>query len=97
MYTLRKMIDNIQSNQEIGSEYQVVERFTNYDEFCKAFAIFFGREHVADLDDTSDNYTKNCYAILIVNNGSSIIPLYMNQQNYIMSENGKTFSNLTFK
>jgi hypothetical protein len=93
MYTLRKVIDNIQSNQEIGNDYQVVERFLNYDEFCKAFE----RTHVADLDGTSDNYTKNCYAILTVNGGSSFIPLYMNQQNYIMSDSGKTFSNLTFK
>ena len=97
MFTLRKVIDGIQSNQEIGEDYQVIERFTNYEEFCKAFETAFERKHVADLDDTSDNYTKNCYILLTVKGGSQIIPLYLNQQNYIMSDNGKTFSNLTYK
>lgn len=74
MYTIRKVIDGVQSNQELGTEYQLVERFATYDEFCKAFEVTFGRSHVADLDDTSDNYTKNCYAILITDGGKSTIP-----------------------
>ena len=97
MFTLRKVIDNIQSNQKLGDDYQVVERETNYDEFCKAYEKFFEKNHVADLDDSSDNYSQNCYAFILHYGGSKITPLYKKQYNYIMSENGKTFSNLTYK
>ena len=94
MYTLRKVIDNIQSNQELGSNYQVVDRETNYQEFCKAFEALFKEKHT-DYED--NQFSKNCYIILTYNDGSSLVPLYKNQSNYIMTESGKTFSNLTYK
>lgn len=97
MYTLRKVIDNIQSNKELGDEYQVVDRETNYIEFCKAFKVIFGIDHVSDLDTTSNNYSETCHSIILFGGGNRIEPLYKNQFNYIMSDNGKTFSNLTYK
>lgn len=96
MYTLRKIVEDVQHNQNLGNNYQVVERETNYDEFCKAFKVAFQTDHVADLDDSSTEFTKNCYAIIFAHGGSETIPLYKNQFNYIMTESGKTFSNLTY-
>ena len=97
MYTLRKVIDNIQSNQSLGSQYQVIDIETNYEEFCKAYKLLFRENHVADLEETSSNFSKNCYAIILTKEGSELIPLYKKQYNYIMTESGKTFSNLTYK
>lgn len=87
----------MQFNQEIGSSYQVIDRDRNYDEFAKAFEICFKKRHVADLDTESDNFTKNCYMLLVVERGSEIIPLYAGQSNYIMTERGVTFNNLSLK
>jgi len=96
MFALRKIIGNAQTNYALGVQYQVVERFVDYEDFSHTFKQEFGYDHVADLDDNADNYTKNCYAFLITPDFKAI-PLYMNQKNYIMTETGKTFSNLTFK
>lgn len=97
MYTLRTIQNNIQTNECLGKSYHLIERHTNYDEFCKAFEIFHSKKHVADLDNESDEFSKQTYAFIIFNNGSDLIPLYKNRRNYIMNESGKTFSNLTFK
>jgi hypothetical protein len=97
MYTLRKVIDNIQSNQALGNEYHFIDRESNYDEFSRTYLIHYDKGHVADLDKTADNFSTNCYAFIVNNGFSNIIPLYKEQQNYIMTENGKTFSNLTYK
>lgn len=97
MKTLTKIIDNVSYFEEIGTSFHLIERDSNYKEFSKAFNITFNKSHVADSDTESDNYTKNCYAILVVKAGSEMIPLYKNQSNYIVGETGKTFKNLTFK
>lgn len=97
-FILRKVLqDNTQTNIILGDSYQLVEREANYDEFSKAFETDFGKFHVADLDPESDSFSKNCYAFLIVDGGSKFIPLYKGQYNYIMTDSGKTFSNLTSK
>ena len=90
-------IDGNQTNRGLGNDYSYVEKETNYDEFCKAYKVNFGVEHVADLDEKSDWFSKNCYGIIIYNGGNELIALYKDRCNYIMTENGKTFSNLTYK
>lgn len=86
MYTLRKLVEDVQHNQFLGSQYQVIDKETNPEQFHKASEIIFGEK----VDD-------NCYAIIIYDYGSEFIPLYKCQSNYIMTESGKTFSNLTYK
>jgi len=96
MFALRKIIENSQTNYALGIQYQVIDREKEYDNFKEVFKKSFGYNHVADLDPTADNYTKNCYAFIMTNDFEPI-PLYFNQKNYIMTETGKTFSNLTYK
>ncbi len=96
MFALTKIIGNTPTVYALGIQYQVIDRFLDYEDFKVTFKESFGYDHVADLDDKSDNYTKNCYAFILTPEYKSI-PLYMNQKNYIMSESGKTFKNLTFK
>jgi len=97
MYTLRVIKDNVQTNFNLGQSYSLVERHTTYEKFCNIYKSFFNKEHVADLDTKSCADSKETYAFIVCRNGIEIIPLYKYQSNYIMSENGKTFSNLTFK
>lgn len=96
MFALRKIIGNTQTNYSLGIQYQVIEKSVDYDAFKATFLHCFGYEHVADLDNKSDNYTKNCYAFLTTPDFDPI-PLYLNQKNYVMTESGKTFANLTYK
>lgn len=97
-FILRKVLnDSTTTNIILGEQYQVIDREKNYEEFQKVFEKNFNQFHVSDLDSTSDSFSKNCYSILIVNEGSKLIPLYKKQWNYIMTETGKTFENLTYK
>lgn len=97
MYTLRTVTrSNKQINTIIGSTYSVVERHSNYDEFSDIFKEIFGVDHVADLDENSNELTKSCYGF-IQTTIDNTIPLCMHTNYYIMTENGKTFSNLSYK
>jgi hypothetical protein len=96
MYTLRRIsCDGVQMNQAIGETYTYIHREWTFDEFCKMFESYFERKHVADLDETSDIDTKNCYAFVV--NGSFVQPLYKNQKSFVMTESGKTFDNVSYK
>ena len=82
-------------NQMIGDGYTLIHRETNYDDFCKTFEAVFQIKHVADLDETSNEDTKDCYAFVC--NGLFVQPLYKNHKNFIMTSGGKTFDNLSYK
>jgi hypothetical protein len=98
MFALRKVFkDHTQINLNLGNEYSLIERDSTYDKFSETFKIEFDSDHVADLDEESTEFTKNCYAFVINEGGKVAHPLYKNQFNYIMTESGKTFSNLTYK
>jgi len=96
MFALRKIIDHREYNYVLGVEYQIIERFVEPEVFCVAFKHCFGYNHVSDKDSKSDNYTQNCYAFILTPDFEHI-PLYMKQKNFIMTESGKTFDNLTYK
>jgi len=96
MYTLRMVDSNQkQTNQLIGNIYSLIDRNSNYNEFSGNFRMLFGKSHVADLDENSDEHTKNVYAILDFM--GDMIPLYKDTAYYIMTESGKTFSNLSYR
>lgn len=95
MYTLRTIDNNIQENVYLGNYYNVIERHANYDEFCNEYKKFTRIDHKADLDDDSDENSKNIYAF--INSQKGNFPLFKNSKNYIITESGKTFSNLSYK
>lgn len=97
MYTLRTFQGQIQHNESLGNEYHVVHRETSYDDFCVAYKTFFGQGHVADLDSESDDYSKNVYGFVVYERGSKLMPLYKGKTYYIMTPQGSTFDNLTYK
>lgn len=81
----------MESNLILGDSYQVIRREENYEKFCEAFKSTFLRNHVVDLDETADNFTKNCFAILVTDHGSKLHPLYKNVTYYIMTGEGSTY------
>lgn len=96
MFTLRTITeDGRETNQSLGKRYTVLSRELSSEEFKRSFKIKFNKDHVADMDETADNATRNCYAFVVGDNGECLTPLFYGQKNYIMTENGKTFSNLS--
>lgn len=80
MYTLRRISgDGTQMNRVIGDGYTLVEQ-SNEAEFKRTMESL----NISDED---------VYAF--VTTGTMCQPLYKKQQAFIMTENGKTFSNLT--
>lgn len=85
MFILRKMVCNQQqeSNTILGNHYNLVTEINkeDWDHLIKSW----------------DSFKDEIYAFLVYKNGSEVIPLYKKQGNYIMTSDGKTFSNLTHK
>lgn len=97
MYTLRRVSGNgVVMNQDIGDSYTYISRETSYDDFCKAFKKVYGKPHVADLDDNSDDDTKNVFGFVSGKGGALLEPLRGNQRNSIITENGKTLEQLRY-
>lgn len=95
MYTLRTMTaENKQTNLAIGNVYSIICRDSNYDEFADTFLLIFGLKHVADMDEGSVEITKSCHGFVQIK--GDCIPLYKKNKYYIMTESGKTFSNLSY-
>lgn len=93
MYTLRIVHeDGTQVNLSLGDVYKVVCRHTSYDYFCELFEKLFQRNHIADLDTESDLDTINCK--IIIETSDDLIAVYKFNENYIMTEGGKTFDRL---
>lgn len=98
MYTLRTFNETgIETNRAIGDNYQVISRDVNYEKFREAYELFWNKPHVADLDTESDKHTRQTFCFLAIKQGAELIPLYKDESYYMMTESGKTFSNLTYK
>lgn len=88
--------DGSDFNTKLGDSYTVTQREVSYDSFRKIFKDVFGKPHVADLDSEADEYTKNVFAFISFDGGAKI-ELLKNQSYFIMTENGKTFSNESYR
>jgi hypothetical protein len=96
MFTLRKITaDGVEHNYVIGDDYNSVTRESNYDDFCKIFKDVFGRNHVADIDETADDDTKKCHAFIW--NYKRTYPLYKGDFNFVMTDRGKTYANYSYR
>lgn len=88
MYTLRKITgEGVQMNFNLGNSYSVVTLEANEEQFKKEYELFWNEKH----SEKSETYAFVSYE------GGNVLPLYKNQFNYIMTDSGKTFSNLSLK
>jgi hypothetical protein len=88
MFILRKISPNSfgQENLQIGDFYRLSHFIYTPADFKEALKEFDGSTEVDKV-----------YGFVHYNNGHDIYPLYNGDQYYIMTENGKTFDNLTNK
>lgn len=97
MYTIRRITESgVEMNKSLGDSYTLVHRAYNYKEFSKVYERIYGKCHVADLDETADDESKNCFAFVTGEGGAYVQPLYCTQRNYIMSSDGKTFDRIKY-
>lgn len=82
MFALRKITkDGLEMNFNLGDSYTLVTKDRSPKEF---------------EDKMKDHpFYDKAYAFIYWKD--EILPLYKNQHNYIVSENGTTYSNLTYK
>lgn len=82
MFTLRKITnDGLEMNFSLGDSYTLVTKERSPKEF---------------EDKMKDHpFYDKAYALIYCKD--EILPLYKTQKNYIVSENGTTYSNLTYK
>ncbi|RZK73566.1 MAG: hypothetical protein EOO85_17060 [Pedobacter sp.] len=87
MFILRKITGSgVQSNICLNKVYNLI-REEDKEEF----------EKTTSLNDYYQSEKAKIYAFLIYDEGSQIIPLFKAQKNYIMSSDGNTFDNLTYR
>lgn len=88
MFILRTITtNNIQTNTCLNKLYNLIIAETSQEEFEKTVA----------LEEFYQQHKEKIYAFIIYDEGSKVIPLYKRQMNYIMTSDGKTFHNLTYK
>lgn len=82
MFALRKITkDGLEMNFSLGDSYTLVTKDRSLKEF---------------EDKMKDHpFYDKAYAFICWKDG--VLPLYKEQQNYIVSGNGTTYSNLTYK
>jgi len=102
MYTLTEIgHDNVTSNDYLGYGFSFVSKEAATDYFLKSYDAWLGKpdaRNCVDLEEsTLQNINDNIFAFVISEGGREIFPLYKNLHYYIVTENGKTFKNLTFK
>lgn len=91
MYTLRKITSKkIEFNQNLGESYSVFRKEKNEDAFLKMYVDFFQLEGQEKIE------VGGCYAFVISEDAKETYPLFKEEQNYIVNNDGKTFSNLTY-
>jgi len=96
MYALRTFTENSEVNNWLGDQYEIIRREECYERFSELFKDYFEKDHLADLSPSSDEESQRTYAF-IINSKNEPIPIYKEQKNYIVTESGKTYSNITYK
>jgi hypothetical protein len=83
MFYLRRISGNgIEMNFDLGNSYTLIDKEKNPNDFK------MHEDHIGGVD-------AKTYAFIACHSGSIVYQLYDGQLNYIMTEGGKTFSNLT--
>ena len=92
MYTLRQVNKNGSFNQSLGRCYNSVNRFEHPERFGEYYKEVYKKDHVADLDLKSDDYTKSAIGF-IISEDDVVIPVHDKHVWFIM-HNGNTVERL---
>lgn len=100
MYTLTEICkskENVSFHQKLGESFSVIERECSPNEFLKAYNCFYNYKKEPKENVSLNEINQNAYAIVVSEGGKSFHLLTKENFYYIVTENGKTFKNLTFK
>ena len=87
MFVLRKIFGcGVENNFILGNSYQLILAEHNSLEFQDVSMREFG-----------DEFNDECYGFVVGEDIKSPISLWVSQKNYIMTDGGKTFDNLTYR
>lgn len=87
MYTLRRISsEGVEMNFSLGEQYVVVHQQTSPKEFQRDFEQFKNTYPDGEI-----------YCFVWSEGGKEQYPLFVNQKAFIMTETGRTFSNLTVR
>lgn len=88
MFVLRKITsENLEVNVDLGNLYTFTDFERNPKQFESMCNIYFG---AVDMHD------EKCYAF-VTDEVGEFHPLYKTQKNYIMTNKGDTFANVSFR
>ena len=86
MFILRRITEEqMEINTCLSLDYVYISKEKSLSQFNKEVSEWTGED------------TKDVYGLIVYDNGESLIPLYNESYYYIMTNDGKTFSNLSFK
>lgn len=86
MFILRRVTPGkVEVNTCLGDYYTFISKEKNADEF-KRTVEFWSKED-----------TEGVYALITYNDGADIMPLYTGSYYYVMTSDGRTFSNVSFR
>lgn len=88
--------DGKETNKEIGEQYIVIRKDCNEKEFDAVFKNYCEMSYNSEIPKDSEDYLTT-FAFIIFNEGTEFIALNHTDNVYIMTDGGKTFSNLTLK
>jgi len=96
MYTLKEIgSDSVITHDYLGYGFSVVNKETSPEYFYKSYCAYLGDSDNVILKEEVIN--EEIFGFVISEGGREIFPLYKNRYYYIVTENGKTLNNLTFK
>ena len=91
MYTLRQINGDGIFDQYLGLAYNAVNRFEHPEKFRELYKKVFNSDHVADIDPESTEHTQNVIGF-VVNEQDVEIPIFNYNNNYVVTESGKTLT-----
>lgn len=97
MYTLTEITkdNNVSHHEKLGERFSVIDREISPKEFERTYNVMYGTtdEKIISIDSVNENL----YCLIVKEGGQGIIGLTKGNFYYIVTENGQTFKNLTFK
>jgi len=95
MFVLRRISGRgVQMNQVLGEGYTFVSQEESYDEFCRNFERHFEKPYLPDPNQKTD---EEGVVYAFVGNEKIVQPLFKNQKAYIMTGDGQTFANVSYR
>lgn len=98
MYTLRKISENsLEFNKCLGKEYSLILFEKSPDQFWTTYDHLFIKSEMDQRPLLKEGQTPECYGFIISEHGQEILPLFKSEKNYIVTNNGCTFSNISLQ